>query len=266
MAVLIYKYEIPTRYDELTLKVEVSTIIPQKLRLIVYDKKLPNTVFTNRYKTVDGNYTFYVRMPLSGSTTIIEIYNDNIDYNKNNSLFDVQLNKISIINLNKNLSVIDFSNPYIRSFIGLCNRFCFNAGYLPPNNYVSDDKKFLIRYMPTLLDEDGNEVSTPARIDISNGTIEVSQKKFVNLTVPNRKAIMYHEFSHYYLNENMDDEVEADLNGLNIYLGEGNPRVEAFEVFADTFINAPTEENKERYDKITDFIQKFDNLKMNLYD
>jgi hypothetical protein len=105
----------------------------------------------------------------------------------------------------------------------------------------------------------GSEQTTPARIDVDSGLIEVSKKHFMDYTIPNRMAILLHEFSHIYLNDNIDDEVEADLNGLLIYLGLGYPRIEAFEVFAKTFIVAPTEQNKMRYDKIKNFIDNFEN-------
>ena len=86
------------------------------------------------------------------------------------------------------------------------------------------------------------------------------------MTVPNRMAILLHEFSHYYLNDNMDDEIEADLNGLLIYLGLGYPRIEAFEVFTKTFMNAPTEDNMVRFDKIKNFIDNFENHNFYLYE
>jgi hypothetical protein len=83
------------------------------------------------------------------------------------------------------------------------------------------------------------------------------------MTVPNRMAILLHEFSHIFVNENMDDEVEADLNALNIYLSLGYPRIEAFEVFTQTFIDTPTDENKVRFDYIKNFIDDFDNNTVN---
>jgi hypothetical protein len=265
MPSLIYSYEVPTRYDEVTLKVAVSTIVPQKIRIKVFDKELANTVFTNRYKTVDGSYTFYVRMPVSGQKSIVNIYTEE-DSIGQNELYSVDLDKISICELNKKLDVIDFSNPFIKSFINFSTRFCFNAGWMAADNYISDDKRFIIQYQNELTDENGMEVTTPARIDIVDGHIEVSRKQFVELTVPNRMAILLHEFSHYYLNKDVNNEIEADLNGLLIYLGLGYPRIEAFEVFANTFINAPTEENKERYEKIVKFIENFENYNIILYE
>jgi hypothetical protein len=64
----------------------------------------------------------------------------------------------------------------------------------------------------------------------------------------------------------VDDEVEADLNGLLIYLGLGYPRIEAFEVFAVTFMDAPTEMNKVRFDKIKNFIENFESYNTFMYE
>jgi hypothetical protein len=56
------------------------------------------------------------------------------------------------------------------------------------------------------------------------------------------------------------------LNGLLIYLGLGYPRIEAFEVFAKTFANAPSEQNKMRFDKIKNFIDNFEKFNTFLYE
>jgi hypothetical protein len=259
-------YEIPTRYDEQTLKITVSTSSPQKIRLTVRDKDLPNTVFTDRYKTVNGEACFYVRMPVSGSTALIYVYNEdngNLAQGQDNTFV---VNDISKEDLEKKLDVIDFTNPYVQSFVTFATKFCFNAGWIASGTYVSDDRRFVIEYMPILTDDSGNEVTTPARISITDGMMQVSQRQFVQLSVPNRMAIMLHEFSHYYLNDNMDDEIEADLNGLLIYLGLGYPRIEAYEVFSKTFMNAPTEENMIRYQRIVSFIDNFDNHNFYFYE
>ena len=125
-------------------------------------------------------------------------------------------------------------------------------------NRVSQ-KVFEIIYTDEIMEEDGRLSETPARIEVDSGIIEISRAKFVPMTVPNRMAILLHEFSHIFVNENMDDEVEADLNALNIYLSLGYPRIEAFEVFTQTFIDTPTDENKVRFDYIKNFIDDFDN-------
>jgi hypothetical protein len=72
-------------------------------------------------------------------------------------------------------------------------------------------------------------------------------------------AILLHEFSHYYLNTDMANETEADLNGLLIYLGLGYPRVDAYNVFTQVFATSPTELNKDRMKILDDFIRNFEN-------
>ena len=58
----------------------------------------------------------------------------------------------------------------------------------------------------------------------------------------------------------MKDEVEADLNGLQMYLALGYPRIEAHEVYLATFYQYQSDVNIERYERIKDFIDKFEYL------
>jgi hypothetical protein len=243
----------------------VLTHEPTKIRIKVIDEAQEDTSFTDRYKTVDGETIFYVRMPVSPQNALVYIYNEdngNLPQGEDDS-FEVE--SVEKSELEKKLDVIDFSNADVKSFVNFATRFSYNAGTLPSGTYVSDDRKFVIKYLP-IIEDNGKEQSTPARIDIGNGNIEISKKQFTKFTVPNRMAILLHEFSHVYLNDNVDDEVEADLNSLLIYLGLGYPRIDAFEVFAKTFMNAPTEQNKDRYDKIKNFIDNFENHNTYLYD
>jgi hypothetical protein len=258
-------FKVPTRHEELTLLIKVRTYQPEQIRLKVSDADQPNTAFTDRYKTIDGESIFFVRMPVSPKNCLVCVYNEangNLPVGSDNT---IEVESITKEALDKKLDVIDFSNPLVRSFVNFATRLSYNAGSLPSGTYVSDDKKFVIKYLP-IIQDNGVEQSTPARIDIDTGVIEISKKQFFDYTVPNRLAILLHEFSHVYLNDNVDDEVEADLNGLLIYLGLGYPRIEAFEVFAKTFLNAPTNQNKMRYDKIKDFIDNFEKYNTFLYE
>jgi len=258
-------YKVPTRHEEQTLLIKVRTQQPETLRIKVLDADQPNTFFTDRYKIIDGEDIFFIRMPVSPQNALVYIYNE-----ANGNLTEAQdttfiVESITKESLEKKLDVIDFSNPHVRSFVNFATRFSYNAGSLPTGTYTSDDRKFVIKYLPTI-EDGGVEQTTPARIDIDNGIIEISKKQFLDYTVPNRLAILLHEFSHVYLNDNVDDEVEADLNGLLIYLGLGYPRIEAFEVFAKTFLNAPSDLNKMRYDKIKNFIDNFETYNTFLYE
>ena len=246
--------EVPAKFDEFILLVKVITISPQKIRIKVIDADQPNTCFTDRYQTIDGEGVFFVRMPVSAQNLLVYIYNEaygNLPKGQDNTFEVVSITKEP---LDKKLDIIDFSNPLVRSFVNFATRFSYNAGSLPSGEYISDDGKFLI------------EQSTPARIDVDNGIIELSKRQFQEYTVPNRMAILLHEFSHVYLNADVDNEVEADLNALTIYLGLGYPRIEAFEVFAQTFMNAPTDQNEVRYNKIKQFIDEFEKQNTFLYE
>jgi hypothetical protein len=258
-------FSVPTRYEELTLLIKVETDKPEVIRLKVVDAEQPNTVFTDRYKTVDGESIFFVRMPVSGNEVLVYVYNEAYGNRSSSEDNSFQVTSVTKEQLHKKLDVIDFANQYVRSFVNFATRFAYNAGTLDSGTYVSDDRNFVIKYFPIIQDE-GVEQTTPARIDIDTGIIEVSKKQFLEYTVPNRIAILLHEFSHVYLNDNVDDEVEADLNGLLIYLGLGYPRIEAFEVFAKTFLNAPTNENKMRYEKIKNFIDNFEQYNTFVYE
>lgn len=254
-------YKVPTRSEELTIIISVKTSRPEKICIKVYDSEKKNTVFTERWKTVNGNTTFYVRMPVSGNYSLVEIWNDKYGKDVESSKSGFSVTNVEKTMLEKKVDVVDFSNPLVASFVDFATRFSYNCGELRSGNYVSDDKKFLIEYLPIIKANDGKELSTPARISKTTGRIQVSMKQFIPMTVPMRMAILLHEFSHYYINEKMEDEIEADLNGLLIYLGLGYPRIEAYQSFTKTFIGYPSELNKKRYDVINNFIENFEKNK-----
>lgn len=253
---------IRTNYQEFSLDVTVrsTTGRPERIRIILKDANTPHAVFTNRPATVLDEFTFKVRLPVTAKTAELMVYNErtgNVPA-KGDSTFDiVDIAKKPLV---KKLDIIDFANPDIRSFINFATNFSFYAGMLTSGNYPSDDGRFKIEYMPTILsNKTGMELNTPARINKKTGIIQLSQKKIVPMTIPMRMAILLHEFSHYYLNKNINDETEADINALIIYLGLGYPRVEAYEAFVGTFIGTPTPENKRRAEIIDKFIRDFEN-------
>ena len=250
------RFKVVTRYEELQLAIKVRTDYPCELHLIVKCCEKPDTVFTNRTAMVNGDYTFYVRMPLSPDVAEVIIYNEELGENGQDTF---QLIGHKKMHLEKRLALIDFGNPYVRSFLSLCQKFCYNAGTLPVNKiYYSDDGYFAINYLPQIRDENGHIINTPARVSFDAPYLEVSAADFTNYTIPMRIATLWHEFAHVYLNEDKHDESEADLNSLIIYLGLGYPRIEAHYVWADIFLQNPTDENVERYKAIEAFIKDFE--------
>jgi hypothetical protein len=154
------------------------------------------------------------------------------------------------------MDVVDIQNKSVKHFVDFAQRFCFNAPYLETGkSYQSDNGEFMIEYLPVITNHNGRVLTTPARISKVTGRIQVSKKQFDDYTVPMRFAILCHEFSHFYVNENMDDESEADINGLLIYLGLGYPRIEGYQAFLEVFKDAPNQNNKKRFDRIDNFIK-----------
>jgi hypothetical protein len=110
-------FNVPTRHEELTLLIKVRTYQPQQIRLKVTDADQPNTAFTDRYKTIDGESIFFVRMPVSPKNALICVYNEangNLAVGSDNT---IEVESITKEPLDKKLDVIDFSNPLVRSFV-----------------------------------------------------------------------------------------------------------------------------------------------------
>lgn len=254
-----------SRKREMILVVQVLTKRPQRIRLRVKDAYKPNTYYTNRYKTVRGKKTFYVRMPQSPSRAIIQVFNE-----KNGNLpkgvdRTFKVAKLKVIPLKKHFCPEDAEDMTTRSFIDFAKDFSENAGILSAHNsiYRSDGGDFRIDYLNVIRNrKTGKKLNTPARISRSRGVIEVSKKHYKRYTVPMRLAILFHEYSHFWLNVDSTSEMEADINGLIIYLGLGYPRIEGQQAFLDVFKKAPTDLNKKRYKLLNSFIKNFDSLQL----
>ena len=256
-----------TREKSLTLMIEVATDSPQKIQIIVKDINKPDTKYTDRYSTVDGTQKFYVRMPLSPYESLVSVYNKSNGNTKQGSDNSFKVIRVDARPLERKMDCVDWSNPKIRDFVGFAQQFSNNAGILSagkyPNGstYISDEGNFRIDYFYDIRSKTGQVIATPARISQTKGIIQVSKQHFQQFTVPMRMAILLHEFSHFYLNERIEDETEADLNGLLIYLALGYPRIEAYQSFLTTFKDTPTPQNKERYEILHQFITNFERNK-----
>ena len=259
-------YRVNIGYAEITLAVRCKVRTPCNVRLKVYDEDQANTFFTNRYSKVTGNGLFFVRMPLSPKVAVVSIYCDeagNLPAQSETNLYDVEIEKMP---LQKKLDVLDFSKGNLREFILFAQRFCYNAGVLKADTYVSGNGTFEIQYLKGIMAANGKELRTPARINRNTGIMQCSQRFFVPYTVPMRMAIVCHEYAHFNMNDRMDNETEADLNGLLIYLGLGFPRIEAYDAFLEVFKGTPTAQNKQRYEVINKFIRDFEKQNMYLYE
>ncbi len=257
------QYRIVTNYKPCSVKIMVQANEPCTVWIEAYDPSQANTFYTKRYwQFLNTNpQTFYVQMPVVGKMVMISIFSKKEDGSVSDSGFTVK--EVKRIGLPRKMNIASMQSANVRHFVRFCQQFCFNAGVLPTYTdryYKSAKGNFLIRYLPTIIADDGNEHLTPARINTETKIIEVSKAKFIPLPIPQRICILLHEFSHEFRNEDEDNELEADINGLIIYLGLGYPRIEAKQTFLSIFMQSPTEANIKRYKHIEDFIDKYEHL------
>ncbi len=246
------------RYDPSMLKVVIKTQSAEDIVIKVFDPSNANTFFTDRTKKVEGVQELFIRMPLAPNTAVLSVYNiknGNLPKGQDTS-FDVV--KIEKQELEITLSKTKMDTMSVRNFVSFAQKFAFNAGWIAaPKDYMSAIGGYKIEYLPFIINSKGDKMATPARISTKNGRIQVSQEAFRGMTIPMRMAILLHEYSHFYLNSDIANETEADLNGLTIYLGLGYPIREAYAAFTETFIGYPTPQNKQRYDIINKFIKDY---------
>ena len=235
------QYDIPLYGRECTLGISISANNDKELRLVVEDARNENTMFTNRTMTVSGTKVYYVRIPLAPDIAKVTLMAED---GSNNGY---KINDIQILPLNNNLNHAYFDEKHVRMFVNFAEEFSYNAGKLQTNKkYHSNDEMFTILYVDQII-EDGRVEETPARISQSTGLIEVSKADFLRYTIPMRMAILLHEFAHFYVNKDMEDEIEADMHSLEIYMALGYPRIDAYNVFLDVFENSPSHLNVDRY-------------------
>jgi hypothetical protein len=202
------RYLVQTLFQPCTIKVSIAANKACVVYLNVYDADLPNTYFMKRFRTYaagDRN-TLFVQMPITGNAAIVEVFSASVDEGK----FTIE--GVQKIGLARQIDVSNLRNENVKNFVPFAQRFSYNASVLDTfsnRNYVSDKGGFQIKYSPSITDN----ALTPARINKVTKVIEVSRAKFLPMTVPMRMCILCHEFSHLYLNQDMNNELEADLNG-----------------------------------------------------
>lgn len=232
--------------------VELRVDSPRIVRVRAMNPNRPSTYYTDRIKTVNSSARFEIRMPQNCENIRLLVTNE--DGSHQGITFD----KVEKRNLEQHLNCI--STPRTKSFIEFAQEFCEKASVLSTGTYLSDDHRFQIDYLPVITDS-GRALSTPARISQKTGRIEISKAHFQKDTVPMRMAILCHEYSHFNLNQVREDEIEADLNALRIYLGLGYPIIEAHKGFLRVFKKSPSKQNYDRYQYIKAYIDDYDNIK-----
>jgi hypothetical protein len=254
--------------------VDMTTSEPSKMIIIARDAIKPFTFYYKQWYVVTGNRKITIMLPQTPQNLLIEVYNYKNGNLRNGEDITFKFG-IKEMPLKTKLSVFDFKKPLVANFIKFAQRFSELAGVVCANKSIYCFDRFRINYYDVIRDlreyiiKDGKyiknpsymkELTTPARVNKTLGIIEISKKYFCQYTIPQRMIILLHEFSHFYYNKEKSNEEEADFNALLMYLGLGYPRIEALDIWVKVFLKADTNQNRERYTKIKNFINKFDDF------
>lgn len=266
----------------LTLKVLVNAPKGALIGIDVMDAERPLTCYSSTDGTMlKGKQTFFIPLPLSPVKGYISIYRIGKDGKKSNTGFRVI--KTERKPLVTNFNLFDTSNPDILDFAKFAEQFSLRASTLSAGAmkeddsggsfYKSDDGKFTIQYVDEIIDwcptieKDGKEVNNPnygkpvktsMRINSATGLIQCSKKYMLTYSIPERMAILLHEFSHYYLNYEQKNEFEADMNAILIYFGLGFSKREGGTSFWKVFCRTPSNLNVERMNQLINLLDRVD--------
>lgn len=238
--------------------VSLNTDRPTKIWIKICDANATKTFYSKRYSKVEGTQHFFIGLPQSPEKARLVVYADGTNPLETRG-FEVV--GIEILPL-KGKSFLPMSKK-THSFVRFAQEFSREASYLDASSsgvpYYSDNGKFRIDYFDVIRSKkNGSPIGTPARISQLNGKIEVSKEDFFRYSIPMRMAILLHEYSHYHINKNPSSEIQADINGLRIYLSLGYPRIDAYNVFLNVFKKANSKESLHRFETLDKFIKNWE--------
>ncbi len=266
----------------ITLEVKVLSRGKQDIVLNVLDSMKPWTVYASRMNSTaqnrDGDWekTFHLRLPISPQRAVIQVYNRRNGDKPEGADNTIMIKKMDELPLQTFPECFDSRNSLARRSLKFLEEFSENAAILSANEsiYLSDDKHFRIDYLDVIIDTNPDvinpntgkternkfymqELKTPSRIRHVDGCIQVAKKYFIRYPVPGRMAILLHEIAHFYIADDINDEITADLEALKIYLGMGFPMLDAGKVFLEVFAGSDSPINRERTKKILAFFDEF---------
>ena len=145
--------------------------------------------------------------------------------------------------------------------------FANNCKTIPDGLYVSDDKKYIIEYLPEILSSDPphKPLSTTSRVCKSDGVVQISRSKIEGKSESFVLFQVLWCLSTYYINNDMDNLTEGDLSALNLMF-ENNyqfKRSVLFGELCDSFSESALYKGTiDRVATISDYIKSYDQNKL----
>ena len=239
-----------TQRNRLLITLTISAQRPMNLGIVAYDPENPNTHYLRRKAPVDNFREIRLQLPLTPNKLLLELYNKETGTDRDFSLEDMTIEPMKEADV--------WAAPERHRFMDFAMRFAQRAGYVGPGFFHSPEYEFLIHYLPTITDERGKELITPARIHRHMPRVQLSQRLFRQFSIPVRVAILAHEGCHYF--NNTRSEREADLCGIRYYLEYGFPSIEGIYAATKVFLKHPetvSDVHIERAKDIEQFIRQY---------
>jgi len=244
----VQKALVHTKGKPMAIDLGIELMQPCRVRIIARNPKSPNIVYYDRQFFASKNEEMEIRLPQSKNEVEVIV-----------ACFGMPQDNIRITKLKK-VGLKQYPSCYNRGrtlrFVRFAQQICERLPELTTGDYYSLNNEFHLQVFDTI-----PNTQTPARIHNDLGVIQVSKQKMGGNTVPMNMAILLHEYSHFYMNKIQVDEIEADINGLKIYLGLGYPIVESHKSFTDVFQHSDNPMNRERYAYIFEFVDRFEKTK-----
>lgn len=214
--------------------------------MCVFDHNKKNCSYYWKQETFnhqEDRINYEIKLPLISEeiSFIVYINDHNADINDYIDILQLQI-------VDYKIPAVTFV-PELKSFIKLITEFTQVAGEDEISghpatgwHYRSDDGKFDLRYFDYLTDPvTGKFHPTPARIEETNGFIEISKMGFDKMTVPGMIYILLHEYFHNHRGWNHPDdkleEMAADAYAVRVFELLGFPKSEVVYVLSKTFKN-----------------------------
>ena len=230
-------FNLPTRKRPLIITVPLISDEEVEVFIVGYDPASPNTEYFSRRIEFSGNDQVNFQCPQTPRRLKI------MAWSKGTGKFEIS--KISV----SPLIIQDLFTEDEKKDIEFIESFSRRCGRLPARRfYYHKGASFRIQYLPVIRTDTGKEHATPARIHTELPLMQVSKKHFIKMTIPQRVAILTHEYSHNYINMDQDSEFEADSNMVDLYEDLGYGKLEAVYAFAN--VMSDTDVNYSRLNNI----------------
>jgi hypothetical protein len=230
-------------------------------------------------------------MPLTPEKAILDIYNVKYPVGNSKRYSGFKVVDKKEMPLLVNLGVFDYDDEDLQEFIPFAEKIAERAAILSagPHTgemeggsiYKSPSGRFTIQYLDEIIDfqkrrTDGNgndlgpnpnylkPATTSMRCNSATGLIQIGRKFMLQYSIPERIAVMLHEFSHFFRNYRQDDEREADYHAAQIYSGLGYGKREFFTGLWKVFKRNPFDLNVDRLDLIVQQLNELDSYTFSL--